>query len=402
MKKIALLFLAMVSLSFAEAQDYIITKKSDTVKVKVIEIGTTEIKYKKWNYLDGPNYSIPKESINKIIYQNGDQEVYETKNAAPKTTLVEQSYQQPATSNSSMISQLSKTNSTRPANKCDTCFKYEKFNFSMFFGAAFSVGKFGQVDDYLSAIYRYGTESSYVTVTGEEFGSAPIEAAAAKVGALIGFNLHFPIFRKKHHTIGFDLKSDLHFATLCQKEKENFEKNEIEPFQDFSDYYYNVPYGVNAYLWMPGRYSSYWNFALKLGFDYSYYFNKNIALMLNGNIGLQLNMVSRTQILNMMGGTYVTTEYLEEYGQYARMYSSDGMYYRYKPSCSFVYELGAGVLLGDVVSINVLYSAGSSHKHNMELVEYSSKQLQGGFKPISVISRKLKVQYVALQVGFHF
>ena len=383
----------MISLFFAEAQDYIITKKSDTVKVKVIEVGPTEIKYKKWNYLDGPNYSISKESIRKIIYQNGDQEVYETDNVAPKTTLVGQNYQQPATSNGSMISQLSKTKPSKSSNKRDMVYKYEKFNFSMYFGPTFPVGKFGQTsEDDFSAIYTYGT------ISGQELYCG----AASKVGGIFGFNLHFPIFKKNHHEVGVNLKNDIHYNTISQQEKEDFEKHEVAFWQAFCDEYYNIPYGVNAYQWMVGRYSTYWNYALKLEFDYTYYFNKKVALMLNGGVGLQLNMVSRTKLLNMMGGTYVNTEYVEEYGQYARMYSSDGMYYKYKPACSFVYEVGAGVLLGDVVSINVLYSAGSSHKHNMELVEYFSKQLQGGYNPISVISRKLKVQYIALQVGFHF
>lgn len=393
MKKITLLFFAIISLSFVEAQDYIITKKSDTVKVKIIEIGPTEIKYKKWNYLDGPNYTISKEAISKITYQNGDQEVYETDNVAPKTTLVEKSNQQPKSYNSSMISQLSNTKSSRPANKCDTCYKYEKFNFSMYIGPAFSVGKFGQTsEDNFSAIYSYGTTSSPELYCG----------AASKAGGIFGFNLHFPIFKKNHHEVGVNLKNDIHFNTISQQEKEDFEKYEVAFWQAFSNEYYNIPYGVNAYQWMVGRYSTYWNYALKLEFDYTHYFNKKVALMLIGGVGLQLNMVSKTKLLNMMGGSYITTEYVEEYGQYARMYSSDGMYYKYKPACSFVYELGAGVLLGDIVSLSVLYSAGSPHKHNMEVVEYSSKKLQGDFTPISFFSRELKVQYIALQVSFHF
>lgn len=400
MKRITLLFMGVITWSLSQAQDYIVTKKAEIIEAKVIEVGTIDVKYKKWNYLDGPNYSISKDAISKIKYQNGDEDVFETKNDIPlNNTSVEPKYQEAYSNNSSVISSFSQLSKNKSKKKCDTCYKYEKFNFSMFFGPSFSVGSFGQkiqedqyVMDCLPAIYIYGTETN-----------ADLKpAGAAKVGTIFGFNLHFPIFNKKHHTIGFDLKNDLHFATLSQESKENFEKYELSFLQDFSDYYYNTQYGVNAYQWMTGRYSAYWNYALKLGFDYTYYFNKKAALMLNGNVGLQINMVSRTKLINMMGGTYVNTEYVEEYGQYARMYSSDGMYYKYKPSCSFVYEVGAGVLLGDVISISVLYSAGSAHKHNMELLEYSSKQLQGGFNPVSVISKELKVQYVALQVGFLF
>lgn len=394
MKRIILFFLITSAWYIVEAQDFILTKKSEVIEAKVVEVGLNEVKYKKWNYLDGPNYSISKDAISKITYQNGDVEVFEiTKNVSSHNTSNEPSQQESYSYSSSMISSLSRPSKNKSKSKCDTCYKYEKFNFSMFFGPNLSVGEFAQNDeDYLSAIYIYGTELS----------SDLKPAGASKVGAFLGFNLHFPIFNKKHHTIGLDLKSDLQFTTLSQVSKENFEKYEIAFLQDFSDYYYNAAYGINAYKWMTGRYSSYWNYGLKLGLNYTYYFNKNIALLLNGNLGLQLNMVSRTKLLNMMGGTYITTEYVEEYGQYARLYSSDGMYYKYKPSCSFVYEIGGGVLLGDAVSLSVLYSAGSAHKHNMELLEYSNKKLDRSFKPVYVETQKLRIQYLALQIGFHF
>lgn len=394
MKKFSLLLLVMSIWSISKAQDHIVTKKAEIIEAKVIEVGTTGIKYKKWNYLDGPNYSISKDAISKIKYQNGDEEIFETTNVnLPNNTSVEPKYQESYSDNGSMISSFSQPSKNKSKARCDTCYKYEKFNFSLFFGPAFAVGKYGQTSkDNFSALYSYGTT----------FSSELFCGAASKVGAILGFNLHFPVFKKHHHVIGVDLRNDLHFSTLSQQEKEDFDRYEVAFWQNFCDEYYNIPYGVNAYQWITGHYSTYWNYSLKLGLDYTYYFNKNIALTLNGNLGLQLNMVSRTKLINMMGGTYITTEYIEEYGQYANMHSSDGMYYKYKPSCSFIYEAGVGILIGDIVSISVLYSAGSAHKHNMELLEYSSKQLQSDFNPTPVITKRLKVQYIALQVGFLF
>ena len=392
MKKITLLFIGVFTWSISQAQDYIATKKAEIIEAKVIEVGTSDIKYKKWNYQDGPTYTISKETVSKIKYQNGDEEVFETMNVSSESSSVE-SKKQYSTSNNSMISQLSNSSKSKSTTKTDTCYKYEKFNFSLFFGPTFAVGKYGQTSkDDFSALYSYGTTSSADLYCG----------AASRVGAIIGFNLLFPVFKKNHHVIGVDLKNDLHFSTISQQEKEDFDNYKVAFFQNFCDEYYNIPYGVNAYQWMVGHYSTYWNYSLKLGLDYTYYFNKNIALTLNGNLGLQLNMVSRTKLINRWGGTYINTEYIEEDGQYVRFYSSDGVYFKYKPTCSLVYEFGIGILLGDVVSLNILYSAGTAHKHNMEILEYANKQYDRGLNPDYDQTQKLRIQNLALQLGFHF
>lgn len=49
MKKILLLMVFFASTFTASAQDVIVKKDGSTILSKVIEIGTTEVKYKKWN-----------------------------------------------------------------------------------------------------------------------------------------------------------------------------------------------------------------------------------------------------------------------------------------------------------------------------------------------------------------
>ena len=78
-----------------------------------------------------------------------------------------------------------------------------------------------------------------------------------------------------------------------------------------------------------------------------------------------MNLVSRTNILNTLGGTIMGTEYDETYGQWVRLYSPNGVNYKYSPGFSFAYEGSAGILLGDVISIAFLYSGGTAHKYNM-------------------------------------
>jgi hypothetical protein len=56
--------------------DEVILKNGDTFQAKVIEIGVTEIKYKKCNNLEGPTVSIFKSDVFLIKYANGTKEVF--------------------------------------------------------------------------------------------------------------------------------------------------------------------------------------------------------------------------------------------------------------------------------------------------------------------------------------
>jgi tetratricopeptide (TPR) repeat protein len=58
------------------AQDKIYKTDSTIIESKVQEVGTTEIKYKKFSNLDGPVYSIKKENVKMIVYANGEKELY--------------------------------------------------------------------------------------------------------------------------------------------------------------------------------------------------------------------------------------------------------------------------------------------------------------------------------------
>ena len=58
------------SLSFA--QDIIVCKDSKRIDAKIIEVGQNEIKYKKFDFQDGPTFSINVNDISSIIYSNGD------------------------------------------------------------------------------------------------------------------------------------------------------------------------------------------------------------------------------------------------------------------------------------------------------------------------------------------
>lgn len=54
------------------AQDVIVKKDCSTILSKVLEVNTTDIKYKKFSNQNGPTYTIPKADIMSINYENGE------------------------------------------------------------------------------------------------------------------------------------------------------------------------------------------------------------------------------------------------------------------------------------------------------------------------------------------
>lgn len=63
-------------ISSGHAQDTIITNANDRISSKILEVTTSEIKYKKMDNLEGPLFSIFKSDVAKIIYANGTSDVF--------------------------------------------------------------------------------------------------------------------------------------------------------------------------------------------------------------------------------------------------------------------------------------------------------------------------------------
>lgn len=89
--------LLFISVFSGFSQDQLFKKDNTKLEVKILEINQTEIKYKLFNYLDGPTIIISKSDVALIIYQNGTHEaiitkpepiiIYENKNANSPQTL---------------------------------------------------------------------------------------------------------------------------------------------------------------------------------------------------------------------------------------------------------------------------------------------------------------------------
>ena len=71
MKNILLFILFICSSNIIKAQDTLSTRYGETILVKVIEVGTSEVKYKKLDNLNGPVFSMLKSDLLMIKYENG-------------------------------------------------------------------------------------------------------------------------------------------------------------------------------------------------------------------------------------------------------------------------------------------------------------------------------------------
>jgi len=86
MKKIVIGILLIIGTMGLHAQDIIIKENGDEIKAKVMEVGITEIKYKKAGNEEGPTYAILKSEVFLIKYANGTKDVIPLEPEQPVTT----------------------------------------------------------------------------------------------------------------------------------------------------------------------------------------------------------------------------------------------------------------------------------------------------------------------------
>jgi hypothetical protein len=90
MKKVIFIFLASFSISqFCCSQDIITLNTGETILSRIVEIGQTEIKYKKFDNQNGPVYVSAKSDISEIKYENGTKDVFKNGQKNSETVKVE-------------------------------------------------------------------------------------------------------------------------------------------------------------------------------------------------------------------------------------------------------------------------------------------------------------------------
>lgn len=79
----------LVALQSVKAQDTLLMKNGNQVIAKILEVNTAEIKYKRFDNLEGPTFVIVKNDVVMIKYQNGTVDKIADQVVSPTTTHVD-------------------------------------------------------------------------------------------------------------------------------------------------------------------------------------------------------------------------------------------------------------------------------------------------------------------------
>lgn len=375
-KRIAFLFICLGGLTgTAFSQDVILKKDNTTVLSKVLEVTSTEIKYKKWTNQDGPTYSINRTEVTRINYQNGEVDKFSDNNgisSAPQSTVT---YSQPQTQTTQPQPVLAKPQST---------YSRGRVQFSLNGGVVIPMGDFGVTDnDKFCAPFAFG---------GDELETG---YGAAKTGFNVSVKLHIPVYTQDKDIVGIPLKFNVMYNGFTDAEKRSYR----EQWQVISQAM-NVQYGSNAYQYQVTNYSSYLNYSFMGGVDYTHCFSKSFGLFAEANMGLNITKITSSDMNNLLGGNVVYTDYQNN----IVYHSGDGMEVSYKAKANFAYEIGGGLFLFDHLSIGIFYTGFSSFQVSPTFHEYFSYSLSNGNNESydEITAPRLKVSALSIQLGVHF
>lgn len=372
----------LCSTEMATAQDVILKKDNTTILSKVLEITSTEIKYKKWSNQDGPTYSINRSEVTSINYPNGEVERFTEQ---PNTVLINpNNYSQPiktqsSSFNSTPIQQTSTPNPKSPYSRG------KQVQFSLNGGVAIPVGKFGTTNNnaYCAPFSFFGDELE----TG---------CGAAKTGFNASMKFHFPVYIQDKDIVGISIKDNVMFNGFTDNEKRSYR----ELWQALGNIT-NEQNGTNAYQYQVTKYSNYINFSIMGGGDYTHYFSKSFGLFAEANIGLNISAITKSELSNLRGETLAYVDY----ANHIEYYSGDGMEVKYKTKVNFAYEIGGGLFLFDHFSIGLFYTGYSPFQVSPTWREYSSKysDISGNYEDaVEITAPKLQVSAISIQLGVHF
>ena len=89
MKKFIIILAVICYGNLLWSQDIIILKNGEEIKAAVQEIGLNDVKYKKYENLNGPTYTLLKADIFMIKYENGEKDVFTAETTPAKTVVIQ-------------------------------------------------------------------------------------------------------------------------------------------------------------------------------------------------------------------------------------------------------------------------------------------------------------------------
>ena len=127
--KLTVVILTLFTVVCAHAQDIIIKKNGEEIQAKVEEVGTTEVKYRKFGNEASPVYAVLKSELFMIKYEDGGKDVFE-----PSATS-EPTYTQPVSTKSVPVVEQPQDSSKTKSKKSNRKWDYKKnaFEFDVTF-----------------------------------------------------------------------------------------------------------------------------------------------------------------------------------------------------------------------------------------------------------------------------
>ena len=236
-----LAFIAILGFN-AMAQDVITLKDGSEINALVQEIGTDEVKYKKWDNKNGPNYTMKKSEIFMIKYQNGSKDVF-NEAAKPQETKQE-SASQP---------QQNYSQSIQPQTQTKAYSQKSDGGFSLHLGGAFPMGEFGEE-----------------TTDLDEY-----EKFSASIGFNVGIKGKIPLQVKG---LGIFISGDFIFNGLKGKIKDYYDEAATEYDELQRCRYINVPMFV--------------------GLNYKYNINSQFGIWCEGGLGVDIRKITSVKYVS--------------------------------------------------------------------------------------------------------
>lgn len=289
----------------AAGQDIITLRDGKKIEATVTEVSDEAIKYKRHDYPTGPTYTLPRATVEKIIYANGTEEVFSPRAAGER--IREEETLQPAT-----------RAAARQGRRRGIEVKW-----AVHAGAAFPIGKFGMAetkDNPCAALWSDGT------------------VGAAATGGGFGVQAMFPI--KGVEGLSATAAIDMNFNGIQKAAKDTF----IYLYENF-----NPQLGETGYDWMVNSVATYINMPVTAGVNYTRGITPWMGLWVEGGIGVNFRFLSKTTFINNQGATYLYTQNNTE------IYSAEREReeLRYTPSVNFAYRAGIGAIFAGHYTVGV-------------------------------------------------
>lgn len=288
----------------AQGQDILVMTDGNNIEAIVTEVASSYIKYKRYDYQNGPVFTVEKDRISQIRYQNGSIDVFK-----------EQEPERHETNATDGTRKYRFQNTLVPAEKKP---KEKRFRFGLHAGVALPVGTFN--DNTGNALIPLGGIGGGAG-TGATFGAKFLYEIRKVKGLSVVTNIDFVINPLKK-----SVKDKLHYVS------------------DYANYTID-------------KYATYVSIPITAGINYRYNFNKSFGVWGEATAGFNARFISSFTILNTEGSKYL---YTDEDG--IRRYSSDEDILNYNPNIQFAYQAGCGIILWDKLTVGFHYNGNNRSK----------------------------------------